>query len=299
MFKDSIVAIVTPMLKTGEIDKKAFGNLIEMHIANGTNAIVVNGTTGESATLTFDEAFDLIKYAIDVSNKRIPIIAGTGCNSTALTIENTKKVYSLGVDACLVVAPYYNRPTQEGMYLHYESLANSVNIPIILYNVPTRTSCDLLPQTVARLSKIKNIYGIKDATGEIERVEYFKNNCNKDFKFFSGDDASCLEFIEKGGHGVISVSANIFPKLMSQMCEFIAKKDLRHAHELNNKLKILHAATMVEANPIPVKWALNYLGYIESGIRLPLTELTLPNQKVMKEALKVFIMSDSKINYVG
>lgn len=288
MLKGSIVAIVTPMTETGEVDKKAFANLLEMHMSNNTDGIVVNGTTGESATLSNDESIDLIKFSLDVVNKKIPIIAGTGTNSTHTTIEKTKLIQDLGVTAALVVAPYYNRPTQEGLYLHYKKLSESVTVPIILYNVPTRTASDILPETVVKLAEISNIIGIKEATGSLERLKYLKNSCPEDFLLYSGDDATCMEFMLQGGDGVISVTANVMPKLMKEMCDFaIGAENISMAREINAKLADLHSALMMEPNPIPVKWVLSNMGLINSGIRLPLTTLTKNSQNKLREILSL------------
>ena len=285
MIKGSIVAIVTPMLENGSIDTAAFTSLIEKHITDGTSAIVVGGTTGESATLTNSEFTDLLKLSLKVANNRIPIIAGTGTNSTQATIEKTKLAAELGVNSVLVVAPYYNKPTQEGLYLHFAEISKSVDIPVILYNVPSRTSSDILPETVVKLSKIKNIIGIKEATGDLERLKFLKQNCAEDFIFYSGDDETSLDFMLLGGDGVISVTSNVAPKLMSEMCTKAFSNDIDKAKTIDSVLQGLHKNLMIESNPIPVKWALQHLGQIKSGIRLPLTTLTTESQQKLQIVL--------------
>lgn len=289
MFKGSIVALVTPFTGNNEIDYKAFTNLIEFHIKNGTHAIVVNGTTGESPTISDAEYESIIATAVASSKKRIPIIVGTGTNSTSSTIEKTKKAKELGADAALIVAPYYNRPTQEGLYLHFETVANAVDIPIILYNVPTRTSSDILPDTAIRLSRIKNIIGIKEATGDLSRFKQIKQGVDDNFIILSGDDSTACDFMLQGGDGVISVTANIVPKLMSNMCINATANGLAEnieAKEINANLSSLHDLLMIEPNPIPVKWAMSELGFIGEYIRLPLTHLSQDSQGKINEAIK-------------
>lgn len=285
MFHGSIVALVTPMKTNGELDEQRFRDLIEWHIAEGTNGFVINGTTGEASTLTEKERLQLFKVALEIVRNRVPVIAGTGSNSTAETIKQTKDAFALGVDACLIVTPYYNKPTQEGLYQHYAAVAKAVPVPIILYNVSSRTACDLLPETVARLSEISNIVGIKEASSDLSRGREILKLCKKPIDLFSGDDASALAFMLQGGKGVISVTANVAPKQMSEMCEAALTGNLNKAGTLNAKLMPLHKTLFVEANPIPVKWVLEQMGRIESGIRLPLLPLSEQNHAVVKDAM--------------
>lgn len=287
MFQGSIVALVTPMTATGEFDAAAFSALIETQIAAGTNAIGVLGTTGEAPTITNNERHKIIKMAVEISAGRVPIIVGTGTNSTIETIYQTEQAMELGADACLIVTPYYNRPTQEGLYQHYRAVAEAVSIPIILYNVPVRTGCDLLTETVVRLSHISNIIGIKDATGDLARCRELVSKCDKKFNLLTGDDASALAFMLQGGHGDISVTANVAPKLMHDMCTAALSNKVQLAGELNTRLMPLHKALFVEPNPMPVKWAVQQLGLIQDGIRLPLTPLSDQYHAVVKEAMKV------------
>lgn len=274
----SIVALVTPMTKTGEIDKLKLQQLIQWHLEAGTHGFVINGTTGESATTTYDEQSSILAFALEIIDGRVPVIAGTGTYSTASTIKNTKHARDLGADAALVVTPYYNRPTQEGLYKHYEQIVLKTNFPVILYNVPTRTSCDLLDKTVARLASLDKIIGIKDATGDIARLENQLKAIDKDFVYLSGDDATCFDYMRAGGNGVISVTTNVVPRLMANMCYLLAGGETQKAHEINVSLSELHNILGIEPNPIPCKWILNKLAKIDSGIRLPLTSLSEQNQ---------------------
>ncbi len=285
MFNGSCVALVTPMKSNGEVDKNTLFDLVEWHIQQGTQAIVACGSTGEGATLNADEQSDVIRWVVEAAKKRLPVIAGTGTNSTQTTIERTKMAKSLGADACLVVVPYYNRPTQKGLLAHYSALHRAVEMPIILYNVPSRTACDLLPETVAELSYLKNIVGIKEATGDLARFERLKNQCSQDFLFFSGDDPTAFEFIARGGHGVISITANAAPNLMQKMCQATLNKDFASAEHFEKKLSMLHRMMIAESNPIPVKWALNYLGKIGNTLRLPLMPLSEQHHSNIIEAL--------------
>lgn len=284
--KGSIVALVTPMNSVGKLDEKRLEKLIALHLEEGTQGFVLGGTTGEAPTLTEQEREKIISIAVKTINNKVPIILGTGTYNTHESIEQSKRAESLGVDACLVVTPYYNRPTQEGMYLHFSAIANAVKLPIIMYNVPTRTASDLLPETVAKLAKIENIVGIKEATGDLTRCQTLSNLCGKSFKLFSGCDDSALAFMLQGGHGVISVTANVAPKLMKEMCEAALARDLHRAGSLNKTLMPLHKSLFVETNPIPVKWAVAELGLIEHNIRLPLTILSSNNQKMVREAMQ-------------
>ena len=285
MFKGSIVAIVTPF-KRGKVDEKAFGDLIEWHIAQGTNAIVPCGTTGESATLDYKEHNRVIDLAVKIVNKRVPVIAGTGANSTDETIEITKHAKKSGADAALLVAPYYNKPTQEGLYRHYKTVAKEVNIPIVLYNVPGRTAVNILPSTVARLSEIKNIVAIKEATGDMKQVSEVIRLCGDNITVISGDDFTTFALIALGGKGVISVSANVAPKEVSMMCSLMLNGQYDKARALHYKLEPLNAAMFIETNPIPVKTALAMMGKIKEEFRLPLCEMAPANKEKLKKTLK-------------
>lgn len=285
MFSGSMVALVTPMLADGSIDNDCLHKLIEFHINSGTDAIVAVGTTGESATLTVEEHCHVIEQVVKQVAGRIPVIAGTGANSTAEAIELSQHAKDLGVDAVLLVTPYYNKPTQEGLYLHYKAIAEAVDIPQILYNVPSRTACDLLPETVGRLSQIDNIIGIKEATGDISRIEQIKAASTGDMELYTGEDANTVDFITAGGQGVISVTANVAPAAMHEMCEAALNGDQTRAKEIDNDLAGLHKNLFVEANPIPVKWALMEMDMIPTGIRLPLTLLSQQYQSAVREAL--------------
>ncbi len=286
MITGSLVAIVTPMLEDGRLDIPRFKALIDWHIAEGTDGIVVVGTTGESPTVDFDEHKELIHVAVAHAAGRIPIVAGTGANSTAEAIELTESAKRAGAAACLSVVPYYNKPTQEGLYRHFKAIAEAVDIPNILYNVPGRTVADLANETTLRLAQIPNIVGVKDATANIERGTDLAKRAPAGFAVYSGDDASGLALILMGGHGIISVSANVAPRLMHEMCAAALAGDLARAREANYKLLGLHRHLFVEANPIPVKWAVAQLGLIEGGIRLPLTPLSAQFQEVVREAMR-------------
>jgi len=274
MFRGSMVALVTPMNTDGSVDFDSLAKLVDFHVENGTSAIVSMGTTGESATLDEEQHCEVIRRTVEMADNRIAIIAGTGANSTTEAITLTRCAMQAGVDACLLVTPYYNKPTQEGLYLHHKKIAEEVPVPQILYNVPGRTACDMLPETVARLAKVSNIIGIKEATGDLSRLHEIKSLCGDNFDLFSGDDATGTEFMLQGGHGVISVTTNVAPKAMSEMCEAALAGDRERALELNSPLESLHDKLFLEANPIPVKWALMEMGMIPEGIRLPLTVLS-------------------------
>src|SRR3977135_848566 len=267
MITGSLVAIVTPMKAGGELDLAGFRKLIDWHVSEGTDGIVVVGTTGESPTVNFDEHKELIRIAVQHSHGRIPIIAGTGGNSTAEAIELTESAKKNGATACLSVVPYYNKPTQEGMYRHFRKIAETVDLPMLLYNVPGRTVADLQNDTVMRLAQVPGIIGIKDATASIERGTDLFKRAPRNFAIYSGEDSTALALILLGGHGVISVTANVAPKLMRQMCAAALVGDLKKARELNLRLLPLHQRLFVEANPIPVKWALAEMGMIEYGLR--------------------------------
>lgn len=281
-----MVALVTPMFADGSVDFDSLSKLVEMHIENGTAAIVSMGTTGESATLDMDEHCEVIRRTVEMAAGRIPVIGGTGSNSTTEAIELTRCAQQGGADACLLVAPYYNKPTQQGLYLHHKLIAESVDIPQILYNVPGRTVCDMLPETVARLAEIPNIVGIKEATGSLERMREILSRVPDDFDLYSGDDETGVEFMLQGGHGVISVTNNVAPKAMAAVCEAALAGDREKAVELNRPLEGLHRNLFLEANPIPVKWALNAMGLIPEGIRLPLTPLSKEFHEPLRNALR-------------
>ena len=286
MLTGSLVAIVTPMFEDGRLDLDALKKLIDFHVDAGTDGIVIVGTTGESPTVDVDEHCLLIKTTIEHVAKRVPVIAGTGANSTAEAIALTAKAKSLGADACLLVAPYYNKPSQEGLYQHFKAVAEAVQIPQILYNVPGRTGCDISNDTVLRLAQLPNIVGIKDATGGIERGTDLLLRAPADFAVYSGDDATALSLMLLGGKGVISVTANVAPQLMHEMCEAALNGDLAVAKAANAKLFALHQKLFVEANPIPVKWVLQQMGMIGTGIRLPLVNLSAQYHEVLRHAMQ-------------
>ena len=288
MIKGSIVALVTPMAPNGLVDWQALDKLIEWHIESGTQAIVSMGTTGESATLDEDEHCAVIKHTIEQVNHRIPVIAGTGANSTSEAIKLTQCAHDLKADAALLVTPYYNKPVQEGLYQHYKAIAEAVAIPQILYNVPGRTACDLLPETVERLAKIPNIVGIKEATGDVSRLPKILASCGDDFATYTGDDGTSAEFLLQGGHGTISVTANVAPKQIRAMVDAAKDGNEDLTHEINNQLSDIHKALFIESNPIPVKYALMKMGLINSGIRLPLTPLSSKyHQQVIQSLTKI------------
>ncbi|KJH57182.1 4-hydroxy-tetrahydrodipicolinate synthase [Acinetobacter calcoaceticus] len=282
----SIVAIVTPMLKDGGVDWKGLEKLVEWHIEQGTNSIVAVGTTGEASTLSMEEHTQVIKEIIRVANNRIPIIAGTGANSTREAIELTKAAKDLGADAALLVTPYYNKPTQEGLYQHYKAIAEAVELPLILYNVPGRTGVDLANDTAVRLAEIPNIVGIKDATGDVPRGKALIDALDGKMAVYSGDDETAWELMLLGADGNISVTANVAPKAMSEVCAVAIAKDEQQAKTINNKIANLHNILFCESNPIPVKWALHEMGLIDTGIRLPLTPLAEQYREPLRNALK-------------
>ena len=285
IIRGSIVALVTPMNAAGDIAWQNLDRLVQMHIDAGTHAIVAVGTTGESATLSVAEHTEVIERVVDFTAGRIPVIAGTGANSTSEAIELTENAARIGADACLLVTPYYNKPMQEGLYQHFCKIAEAVDIPQILYNVPARTACDMLPETVLRLSKVTPIIGIKEASGDLQRAQRLIDLCPEQFAIYSGDDSIAREFMLIGGQGNISVTANVAPVLMAQMCDFALSGDVLNSLERDKKMQALHKLLFIESNPIPVKWALNQMGLIESGIRLPLTPLQAENHAVLKKAL--------------
>ncbi|MFN3920014.1 MAG: 4-hydroxy-tetrahydrodipicolinate synthase [Methylohalobius sp.] len=287
MIKGSIVALVTPMNPDGSLNQAVLQELVEFHIEQGSDAIVAVGTTGESATLDYEEHCQVIGWVVEQAKGRLPVIAGTGSNCTREAIELTQKAKDLGADACLLVTPYYNKPTQEGLYRHFKAIAETVAIPQILYNVPSRCGCDLLPETVARLAAVDNIVGIKEACADpVARAREIRKLC-PDFAIYSGDDASARQLCLEGGAGVISVTANVAPRLMHQMIAAALAGDAERAASLDERLAGLHRALFLESNPIPVKWALNAMGLIPEGIRLPLTWLTPCYQPAVREALTI------------
>jgi len=274
MIKGSLVALVTPMFDDGGVDFESLKVLVDFHVDAGTDAIVSVGTSGESATLDIPEQIEVVRRTVEFADGRIPVIAGTGGNSTSEALELTEKAASLDVDACLLVVPYYNKPTQQGLYLHFRHIAERVDIPQILYNVPGRTSLDMQNDTVVRLAELDRIVGIKDATADISRVADFRTRCGKDFALYSGDDATTLSFINAGGDGCISVTANVAPASMHQMCLAALQGEFDKAEQLNRSLDDLHRELFVESNPIPAKWAVSRLGHMGQGIRLPLTRFS-------------------------
>ena len=287
LFYGSIVALITPMDTHGEVDYDEMKKLVDYHVAAGTNAIVSVGTTGESATLSIDENVKTILKTLEFADGRIPVIAGTGANATSEAITMTKLLHNSGVAGCLSVVPYYNKPTQEGMYQHYKAIAECTDLPQILYNVPGRTGSDLKPETVGRLAKISNIVGIKEATGDVSRVKQIKEAAGEDFIFLSGDDATGLESMRLGGQGVISVTNNVAAADMAKMCRLALNGDFAKAEEINQRLMPLHKNLFIESNPIPVKWACYRLGLISNPLlRLPLTVLSEEAQPVVTKALQ-------------
>ncbi len=280
-----MVALVTPMLADESVDFNALENLIEFHIKSGTKAIVAMGTTGESATLDFDEHCSVVKFVVEKSAGRIPVIAGTGANSTSEAIQLTQRAKEVGADACLLVSPYYNKPTQEGLFLHHQKIAQAVDIPQILYNVPGRTAVDLLPETIGRLSKVKNIVGVKEATGILDRLAEIKALVDDDFDLYTGDDATGIEFMLLGGHGAISVTANVVPGKMAEAYDLALAGDKEGARKIDASIACLHKVLFVESNPIPVKWALAEMDKMNLAIRLPLTPLTVGSQTIVRQAL--------------
>lgn len=287
MFKGSIVAIVTPF-KKGKVDEKALGDLIEWHIKQGTNAIVPCGTTGESATLDYKEHYRVIEFTIKTVNKRVPVIAGTGANATDETIMITKQAKKAGADGALLVSPYYNKPTQEGLYRHYKAVADAVKIPIVLYNVPGRTAVNMLPSTVARLAEIRNIVALKEATGDMKQASEVIRLCGDRITVLSGDDFTTLTLLALGGKGTISVSANVMPKLVSQMCALWEQGKFDEARKIHFALEPLNASMFIETNPIPVKTALAMMGKIREEFRLPLCEMAQANKEKLKNVLKSY-----------
>lgn len=287
MFRGCIVALITPMQDDGSVDYQSLAQLVDFHLENGTDGLVIMGTTGEAATISFKEQLDVVAAVCKQVAGRIPVLAGNGSNATADAVEKTKQLDTLPIDGFLTVTPYYNKPMQKGMLLHFQAVAAATVKPVLLYNVPGRTGADLLPETVAELAKVSNIVGIKEATGSLERLAKLKQLCPADFLLISGDDASCLDFMLAGGRGVITVSGNIVPAQLSEVCRLAQQGKSEEAKALDNTLQALHTKLFVEANPIPTKWALKKMGLIRSDfMRLPLTRLEPINETVIEQALQ-------------
>jgi len=286
MFRGSIVALVTPMSESGEVDYAAFESLLDWHLDQGSDGVVVLGTTGESPTVTAAESDELLRRAVRRLGGRLPVIAGTGTNATATTIERTRRACEHGVDGVLVVTPYYNKPTQEGLVRHFSAAADASSVPVILYNVPSRTACDLLPPAIARLAEHPRVVGVKEATGQVARAQEILDLCGEDFILLSGDDATCRELMLAGAQGVISVTANVAPRLMHGLCAAALAGERRKAMSINDRLNDLHGALFVESSPIPVKWAVARMGLIDPGIRLPLTWLAAADEAVLLAAMR-------------
>jgi 4-hydroxy-tetrahydrodipicolinate synthase len=286
MIQGSIVALVTPMDQSGALDKESLKKLVEFHIEQGTDALVAVGTTGESATLDEEEHCDVIKSIVDYVKGRIPVIAGTGANSTTEAITLTRRAKEAGADACLIVTPYYNKPTQEGLYLHHKAINDAVAIPQILYNVPGRTACDMFPETIGRLSHLPNVVGVKEATGDLTRYQAIRNLVGPDFAIYSGDDATSCAFCLLGGNGSITVTGNVAPKQVHDMIMAAIHGDSEKAHAIDATLGGLHKQLFIQSNPIPVKWAVSEMGMMDKGIRLPLTWLTPDCVAAVREAMR-------------
>ena len=287
MFQGSMVALVTPMNADGSLDIKSYNDLLDFHVQNKSDGVVVVGTTGEAPTIDFDEHISLIKEAVNFIRGRIPVIAGTGANSTKEAIFLTHEAKNSGADACLLVTPYYNKPNQKGLFGHYKAINDAVDIPQILYNVPGRTCCDLENDTVVNLSQLSNIVGIKDATGDLTRIKKLKNKVADNFLFISGDDLTFLDYLKNGGNGVISVTANVRPLMMHKIYNLVNEGKIQEAEQLNHKLATLHKAMFIESNPIPVKWMLAKMGLIKKYIRLPLVELDPSNVKILNQGFEL------------
>ena len=285
MFKGSIVALVTPMLSNGDVDFSQLEALINFHVHEGTQALVIAGTTGESATLSPVEHCDLLNKSYEMIQRRLPMIAGTGANSTSEAIELTRCAGKCGAEAALLVTPYYNKPTQRGLVLHHQAIAEAVDIPQLLYNVPGRTACDMQADTVAKLARVPNIVGIKEATGSMERLADIKRQVGDDFALLTGDDSTTCEFILNGGHGAISVTANVVPAKMAQMCELALQGKAEEARAADAEIAELHRLLFIESNPIPVKWAVSQMGYGDLNLRLPMTVLDEKFQQPLRQAL--------------
>jgi len=287
VFKGSLVALATPFDSDNRVDYVSLKGLIEFHVSEGTDGLVIAGTTGEAATLTKTEHEELVARAVDIVNGRVPVIAGTGSNSTQQTIDLSLAVAASGIDAYLVVVPYYNKPMQEGMVEHFSAIADAVEKPIMMYNVPGRTVADMLAETVGRLAKHDNIFGIKEATGDIDRLREIKALVDNDFMLYSGDDFTALEFLENGGHGIVTVSGNVVPGAIARLCKLAADGEFEQARALDETLQALNDALFVESNPIPLKWALHQMGLVSPRLRLPLTEFAEQYHEQMRAALAI------------
>ena len=287
MFTGSLVALATPFDERNQVDYAALKRLIQFHVEEGSNGLVIAGTTGEAATLSRSEHVELVTRSVEIADGRLPVIAGTGSNSTSQTIDLSLAVADSGIDAYLLVVPYYNKPMQEGMYQHFMTVADAVSRPVMLYNVPGRTVADMLPETVARLAEHENIFGIKEATGDIERLKQIQSLVDDDFMYYSGDDFTVLPFIEQGGHGVVSVSANVAPAAMASLCKLALSGRLAAAKALDDTLQALNTALFIESSPIPVKWALQQMGLISAHLRLPLTPYSERYHGAMREAMSL------------
>ena len=287
MFKGSLVALVTPFDGDNRVDYASLKRLIDFHVESGSDGLVIAGTTGESATLSRAEHVDLIARAVELANGRLPIIAGTGSNSTAQTMDLSRAVGDTGIAAYLVVVPYYNKPVQEGIYQHFMAIADAVDRPVMLYNVPSRTGADMLPGTVARLAKHDNIFGIKEATGDIGRLRAIQDLIGDDFMLYSGDDFTLCPFIEQGGHGVVTVSGNVVPAQVARLCRLALDGDSAEAKALDETLQSLNKSLFTESNPIPVKWALSQMGLMRNNIRLPLTPFSAKYHEQMQTAMRI------------
>ena len=285
MIKGSLIALATPFDADNRVDYAALERLVEFHVSEGSDGLVIAGTTGESATLEKSEHTELIGKAVEIVNGRLPVIVGTGSNSTAQTLQLSVDMGKLGIDAYLLVVPYYNKPTQEGIYQHFSTIADAVDKPVMLYNVPGRTVTDILPDTVARLAAHPNIFGIKEATGDMQRLSQIQHLVPENFMLYSGDDFTALEFIENGGNGVVTVCGNVAPRLMADMCRAALAGESEKAKQLDDKLQPLNKALFLESNPIPVKWALAEMGLISPGIRLPLTPYAEEYHAEMRQAM--------------
>ncbi len=286
MYRGSLIALVTPMREDGSLDFEALEKLIDWHVAEGSDGLVIVGTTGESATLDEEEHCEVLRAAVEITAGRLPLIAGTGANATTEAVRLTRCAREAGADACLLVTPYYNKPTQEGLYRHFREVAEAVDIPQILYNVPGRTACDMLPETIGRLAGVANIVGVKEATGEVARITHIRRLCGEDFAIYTGDDATARAAMLLGADGVITVTGNVAPRQMHRMCQAAIAGEAARAAELDAPLTDLHDALFVEANPIPVKWALAEMGRIGAGIRLPLTWLADEQRPRVRAAMR-------------
>jgi 4-hydroxy-tetrahydrodipicolinate synthase len=286
VFKGSLVALVTPFDGNDRVDYASLKRLVDFHVEQGSNALVIAGTTGESPTLERSEHIELIGRCVEIAGGRIPIIAGTGSNSTAQSIELSRAVADPGIAAYMAVVPYYNKPTQEGIFRHYCALADAIDKPLLMYNVPGRTVADMLPETVARLARHENIFGVKEATGDIERLKAIQGLVDEDFRLYSGDDFTALPFIEQGGHGVVTVSGNVVPGAMAELCRLASAGDKVAAKALDDSLQPLNKMLFIESNPIPVKWAVSEMGLMEPTIRLPLTPFSEQYHEDMRSAMR-------------